>query len=86
MDVNPDGTLTNLTHFVNQGEFGSAVDKQGNVYVGDGHVYVFNDKGERINIIRMPERPTSLVVAGKDGNTLFVAARSSLYRYTINQK
>ena len=83
MDVNPDGTLTNLTHFVNQGEFGSAVDAEGNVYVGDGHVYVFNDKGERIDIIRMPERPTSLVVAG---NTLYIAARSSLYRYTINHK
>jgi sugar lactone lactonase YvrE len=83
MDVKPDGSLQNLTHFVRQGEFGSTVDKRGNVYVAEGHIYVFDAQGKQINLIRVPERPTSIVVAGKDGNTLFIAARSSLYRYTI---
>lgn len=84
MDVKPDGTLENLTHFINQGEFGSAVDMKGNVYVADGHIFVFDEQGKNINQIRVPERPTSITVAGKEGNTLFIAARSSLYRYTIH--
>ncbi|WP_321330668.1 SMP-30/gluconolactonase/LRE family protein [uncultured Bacteroides sp.] len=84
MDVKSDGTLTHLTHFASQGEFGSSVDKNGNIYVGDGHIYVFNNAGERIDFIKVPERPSSLVVAGRCGETLFITARSSLYRYTIN--
>jgi hypothetical protein len=84
MDVKPDGTLENLTHFANVGEFGSAVDKEGNVYVADGYIYVFDKQGKQTDLIRVPERPTSLVVAGKEGNTLYIAARSSLYRYTIH--
>ena len=42
MDVANDGTLSNLSYFVEQGEFGSAVDKEGNLYVADGEIYVFN--------------------------------------------
>ncbi len=84
MDVKADGTLENLTHFVNVGEFGSTVDGRGNVYVADGYIYVFDKQGKQIDLIRVPERPTSLVVGGKDSNTLYIAARSSLYRYTIH--
>ncbi len=41
MDVAPDGTLSNLKYFVEWGEFGSALDKDGNLYVADGYIYVF---------------------------------------------
>ena len=41
MDVANDGTLSILSYFVEQGEFGSAVDKEGNLYVADGEIYVF---------------------------------------------
>lgn len=82
-DVRTDGTLANLRTFVKQGEFGSAVDREGRVYVADGHTYIWNKKGESAGVIRMPERPTSLVVGGEDGKTLFMAARFSLYRYKI---
>jgi len=84
MDVKADGTLENLTHFVNVGEFGSTVDGRGNVYVADGYIYVFDKQGKQIDLIRVPERLTSLVVGGKENNTLYIAARSSLYRYTIH--
>jgi sugar lactone lactonase YvrE len=84
MQVEPDGTLTNLMHFTEQGDFGAVTDKNGNVYVIHGHVYVFNKNGECIRIIEVPERPASIVIGGKEGNMLFMAARSSLYRVVVN--
>ena len=47
MDVANDGTLSNLSYFVEQGEFGSAVDKEGNLYVADGEIYVFDKDGKK---------------------------------------
>ena len=84
MDVDSEGRLSNLIHFIERGEFGSAVDGQGNVYVTDGHVYVFNKEGDPIKKITVPERPSSLVVGGKNNNTLFITARSSFYQVILN--
>ena len=83
MDVNADGSTSNLTHFANVGEFGIAVDRNARVYVADGYIYVYTKTGELEKIIDVPERPTSLVVGGKEDNILFITARSSLYRYVI---
>lgn len=85
MDVAPDGTLSNLHYFVEQGEFGSAVDKQGNLYVADGEIYVFTPDGHPKGLIRIPERPSTLRFGGLDGNTLFVTGRSSLFGVVVNQ-
>ncbi len=84
MDVDDKGKLSNLTHFIEQGEFGTTVDKKGNIYVTDGHVYVFDKDGKQIKKISVPERPASLVIGGKEDNTLFIAARSSLYRVSLD--
>ncbi|KAA6344388.1 hypothetical protein EZS27_007976 [termite gut metagenome] len=84
MDVDTYGKLTNINHFVEQGEFSSVTDKKGNVYVADGHVYVFDKNGILIRKIEVPERPSSLVVGGKNANTLFITARSSIYRIILN--
>ena len=83
MDVAPDGTLSNLNYFVEWGEFGSAVDSDGNLYVADGQVYVFDQTGKEIGMIEVPERPSTLQFGGKDGNTLFITARSRLFRVKI---
>lgn len=84
-DVNKDGSLTNIRRFTNQGEFGSAIDKNGNVYIADGYIHVYNPEAEKIRIIDIPERPAAMVVAGKDNNTLFVTARSSFYMYNLSK-
>lgn len=86
MDVGQDGRLSNIREFTNKGEFGSAVDNDGNVYIADGDVYVFNEKAEKTQLIDIPERPTAIVVSGKDNKTLFIAARSSFYKYDISKK
>ena len=84
MDVDTEGKLSNLTHFIERGEFGSAVDSKGNIYITDGHVYVFDKDGKQTGKISVPERPSSLTIGGADGNTLFITARSSLYKVTLN--
>ena len=77
--LGPDGNFTDFKLFVQQGGEGVAVDAQGNVYLAAGQIYVYNPSGRLIDTIEMPERPIQLVFGGKDGRTLFIAARTSLY-------
>ena len=74
-----DGSLATPKLFAEEGEAGTAVDREGNVYVAAGNIHVYDKTGRKIETIRMPERPTSLVFGGPDRRTLFVAARTSLY-------
>lgn len=83
LDVANDGTLSNLHYFAEQGEFGSAVDQVGNLYVADGDIYVFDPSGNMTGHIEMNERPSSLAIGGKQLDTLYITARSSLYRVTL---
>ena len=66
--------------FVNAGQF-SATPGGDKVFVADGLIYVCNLKGEIIGKIRLPERPSSIIM-GKDGY-LYASAVSSLYRISI---
>jgi sugar lactone lactonase YvrE len=77
--VGPDGSLTGLKVFVEQGGEGTAVDAEGNVYIAAGQIYVYSPAGKLIDTIEVPERPLQLAFGGKDGHTLFIPARSSLY-------
>jgi len=77
--VLPDGTLANARLFAEEGEAGITTDTDGNVYVAAGNVFVFDRSGKQVDLIEVPERPTSLVFGGKDRRTLFITARSSLY-------
>ncbi len=77
--VGADGNLSDLKLFAEQGGEGVTVDEQGNVYIAAGQVYVYNPAGQLIDTIEVPERPTQVVFGGKDRQTLFIPARSSLY-------
>ncbi len=85
-DVDRQGYLSNLTYFADKGEFNSIPDINGNVYVADGEVYVFDKNGKETGMIRIPERPSTLAFGGKDKMTLFVTGRSALYSVNVNQK
>ena len=86
MEVGIDGRLSNLEYFVERAEFGSAVDSDGNVYVADGHIYIFDKTGVKTGKIEVPERPSSIQFGGKDGKILFITARSSLYGVNLNDR
>jgi len=60
------------------------VDNRGNVYVADGHNYIFDNRGKKTGRIEVPERPFSIQFGGRDRKTLFITARSSLYGVIVN--
>ena len=77
--VAPDGTLTNLKLFAEQGGESVTQDAEGNVYIAAGQVYIYNPSGQLIDTIEVPDRPIDIVFGGKNGKTLFILARSALY-------
>jgi hypothetical protein len=77
--VRPDGTREAPSLFAEEGEAGTAVDTEGNVYVCAGNVFVYDRSGKQIGLIKVPERPSAIAFGGPDGRTLFIAARTSLY-------
>lgn len=78
-ETGPDGGLSHWRLFAEQGGEGIAVDARGNVYIAAGQVYVYSGGGKPLGVIEVPERPLQLVFGGKDGRTLFIPARTSLY-------
>ena len=74
-----DGTLAAPRLHAGEGEAGTAVDAEGNVYVCAGHVFVYGPSGKPLGVIKVPERPSALAFVGEDRRTLLIAARGSLY-------
>ncbi len=77
--VGPDGTLSDPKLFVEKGGQAVTTDSHGNVYIAAGRIFVYDPSGHLIENIEVPERPTGLVFGGKERQTLFIAARTSLY-------
>ncbi|MGH9396377.1 MAG: glycosyl hydrolase family 28-related protein [Terriglobia bacterium] len=77
--VNPDGTLSHLKLFAQQGGESVTQDSEGNVYLAAGEVFVYSPSGKQIGEIDVPERPLDLVFGGRDGRTLFILTHASLY-------
>jgi hypothetical protein len=84
LDVSPEGFVSGLRYFAERGEFSSAVDGSGNVYIADGEIYVYDGAGKQTGVIKVPERPTAVCFDGKDHRTLYITGRHSLYSITIN--
>jgi hypothetical protein len=83
MKVDSKGYLSELQYFAEKGEFSSVPDNQGNVYVADGEIYIFDKDGKQTGLIQVPERPSGIVFGGKDGKSLFITGRTGLYRMDI---
>lgn len=74
------GFLQGCRLFADGGDRSVTTDSDGNVYVADGNVSVFDPTGKLLKTIETPERPTSLLVAG---DKLYITAVSSLYRMRL---
>jgi gluconolactonase len=91
-EVKPDGTLVNATLFHDltgaPGEDaidGVKVDQRGNVYVsGPGGLWVLSPEGRHIGTIRGPRHVHNMAWGDADGKTLYLCARSGLYRMRLD--
>jgi DNA-binding beta-propeller fold protein YncE len=79
--VEPDGTLSDLKPFAERGGESVAVDHQGNVFVANGQIFVYDAAGRQMGRIDVPERPIDLVFGGADRRTLFILAHHALYAF-----
>jgi len=91
-EVNADGTIKNGTLFYDltsaPGEDaidGIKVDQLGNVYVsGPGGLWVISPEGKHLGTIIAPKHVHNMAWGDEDGKTLYLCARSSLYRMRVN--
>jgi gluconolactonase len=65
---------------------GLKVDQRGNVYVsGPGGVWILSPQAKHLGTIRAPELPANFAWGDDDGQTLYMTARTSLYRIRLNE-
>ncbi len=91
-DVAADGTLKNASVFYDltnaPGEDaidGVKVDRIGNVYVsGPGGLWIFSAEGKHLGTIRTSMHPHNFAWGDEDGKTLYLCARTALYRIKLN--
>jgi gluconolactonase len=65
---------------------GIRVDEKGNLYVAAKGVNVYSSEGKRITTIEISETPSNLAFGEDDFSTLFVTARTSIYRVRLDTK
>jgi sugar lactone lactonase YvrE len=82
--VSKDGYINDLKYFAERGEFASAIDNKGNVYIADGQIYVYDSFGKQTGMIKIPERPTGLAFGGAGNNILYITSHNSLFSVKIN--
>ena len=90
-DVKPDGSLANgkvfadVTQQTDEGlPDGMKVDAHGNVYAsGPGGIWIFTPEGKHLGTIKPTETPANCNW-GDDGRSLYMTARTGLYRIKLS--
>ena len=77
--IGKNGSLSKRKLAAGSGSDGMTLDAKGNLYLTSGSVKVYSPKAKLIADIKTPERPANITFGGKDGHTLFITARKSLY-------
>lgn len=90
-DVSSDGSLSgsrilaDLDHPQPGSPDGLKVDVEGHLYVtGANGVWVFEPDGAPLGVIVTPERPSNVAWGDADRKTLYITARTSLYRIRVH--
>ena len=89
-DVSPDGSISNGRVLIEMNEpepgapDGMKVDQQGNIYcTGPGGFWIIEPGGKSLGRIMPPELPANFAWGDADYKTLFLTARTSLYRLRL---
>jgi sugar lactone lactonase YvrE len=84
-DVNADGSITNSRVFCKvERPDGFRVDVAGSLYIcAMKSVEIFDRTGKKVGEITLPERPANVAFGDSDRRTLYICARTSLYRARV---
>ncbi len=77
--IQPDGTLAGKKLFAPQGSDGMTLDERGNVYLTSKTITVYAPDGTKIETIEVPLEPANVTFGGKNGMTLFITARTTVF-------
>lgn len=91
-EVKPDGTIADGKLFFDMNSSteqgvpdGMKLDHKGNIYgVGPGGVWVLSSEGKHLGTIKAPEDPANLAWGDADAKTLYLTARTGLYRVRLS--
>ncbi len=91
-DVKADGTLANGRKFYDATKDpgdgvpdGMKVDSAGNLYsTGPGGLLIFSAKGKHLGTIQVPEIASNCAWGDADAKSLYITARTGLYRIKLN--
>ena len=81
--VDADGSLSQPQQLCPYGQYSNVTDRDGNIYVADGEIFVYAPDGKELKRIRLEERPISLAIGGKQGELLFATTTRSVYALRI---
>ncbi len=79
-EIKDNGTLAGKTRFFSPTIDGMTLDSRGNVYITERLVIVVHPDGEEVQRIELPEMPANVCFAGPERKTLYMTARTSVYR------
>jgi len=66
---------------------GVKVDRKGNLFVsGPGGVWVLSPDGKHLGTVQAPELPANMAFGDADGRTLYLTARTSVYRIRLTHE
>lgn len=83
--INKDGTLSNRQLFAEMGSDGMTIDNEGNIYLTGNGVTVYNEDGQKVEHIEIPEKwSANVCFGGKNKDELFVTASQAVY--TVKMK
>jgi gluconolactonase len=90
-EVKPDGTLANGKVFYDVTKEtadglpdGLKIDRRGNVFAtGPGGIWIISPEGKHLGTIQPVEPPANCAWGDQDGKTLYMTARSGLYRIKL---
>jgi gluconolactonase len=88
-DVDGRGRATNERVFLDNIDgppAGMTVDEKGNLYYAANKIFIVNPQGQPVDAVIIPDRPTNVAFGDEDGMTLYISAKSGMYRARMKVK